>query len=121
MSEEILYNQLDKVGTYLFVNKVIYYSEYQTDGLTKNINKLWVNNLTGTYELLKSRYNSFDSLNLTNKLYRKLRCTLVYDAFSIKDNIKNIFRFPNKILAITCLPLSYIVYLKKFKEVRNTQ
>lgn len=119
LSEEILYNELDKIGVYIFINKVIYYSEYQNDGLTKNINKLWINNPMGTYELLRSRYNSFDSLSLKDKLYRKVRCTLVYDAFCIKKNLKNILRFPNRFLAIICLPLSYFVYLKKFKQERN--
>ena len=116
LSEEILYNQLDKIGQYLFINKIIYYSEYLDDGLTNNINRLWINNPIGTYELLRSRYHSFASLSLSKRIYRKFRCALVYDAFCIKDDISNSLKFPNKTLAILCFPLSYLVYFKKFRE-----
>ena len=119
LSEEILYNQLDKIGNFLFVNMVIYYSKYQDDGLTKNINSLWINNPIGTFELLKSRYSSFKYLNLRNKIYRQIRCTLVYDAFCIKKDFKKIIKFNNIFYSIMLFPLSYLVYLIKFKKIKG--
>lgn len=117
MSEETLYNELDNIGYYLFIKDSFYFYEYLEEGITKNINRTWVNNPEGTYLLLKSRYESFKHLTFFKRLYRRIRCTLVYDAFCIKTDINKIFYYNNILLSIVLIPLGYIVYLIKFKRI----
>lgn len=119
LSEEIVYNNLDNEGEYYFVDKCIYLFDYQDDGITLTINKHWCRNPQGTFHLLKNRYDSFKYIEIKKRLYRRIRCTLVYDAFCIKKDLKQIKEFNNLPLAILLLPFSYVVYLIKFKKIKE--
>ncbi|MDT2699061.1 glycosyltransferase family 2 protein [Enterococcus gallinarum] len=57
LSEEIYYNLLISEGQFLPKMDLFYLSEYQENGITKSVFKLWKQNPVGTEVLLESRYN----------------------------------------------------------------
>lgn len=57
LSEEIYYNLLISEGQFLPKMNLFYLSEYQENGITKSVFKLWKQNPVGTEVLLESRYN----------------------------------------------------------------
>ena len=57
LSEEIIYIQLAESGKFIPRNKWFYLSEYQPEGLTKNLFTIWRRNPQGTVLLLRERFN----------------------------------------------------------------
>lgn len=73
MTEAILWNKISNDGYHLrYFNEIIYYCEYLEDGLTKNINKMYINNFEG-YTLYTKELLLF---NLSFK--KKFRAVIAY-------------------------------------------
>ena len=95
----------------LFLNKDILIIEYQEDGYTKNINKIFKNNPYGYYEYFKECLSYLNNRNCTFK--RRLYFIRQYILFSYltkktkKESINNVKGF-NKLLVIILIIPGYI-------------
>ena len=88
--ETALYYILDKVGTMLIADEVMYIGEYQSDGLTSKYHKLLTNNPIGT------TYTYFLSLQLANRWVDKLRFSILTAAYW-KTECRQYFNIPIKV------------------------
>lgn len=117
LSEEVVYNELDKIAPLIIENTVIYIMEYLNDGLTNNYLKAWSHSPRGVLTLLKSRYERARSIDGVKKYYRCCKVILIFNAFCIYKNINIFDDTPNKILSTILLPISLLVKKVKFKGV----
>lgn len=116
LSEEVVYNEIDKIAPLIVVNKIIYIMEYLEDGITKNYIKLWKSSPNGVIHLLNSRYESIKKINKINSFYRKVRVILIINGFCISVKKPILKNTPNKRLSILLYIPSLFVYYIKFKE-----
>lgn len=91
MTEAVAYNRMANAGYQLrFYNDIIWIYEYQDDGLTKNGNKIYINNPRG-YGLWRKEEAAFLHMPLLSrlKLYYSFTCELspYYDAATIASCI----------------------------------
>lgn len=102
---------LNKIGAKfdsLFVDQILYISEYRPEGLTKNIRKIEWNNPIGTYEVCK--------ISLNNPyLSRKsvFKNIIKYCLFGLKNNIpikKMKKDVSEKCIFYICLFISFVLY-----------
>lgn len=115
LSEELIYNEIDKIGKMTVLNKVIYKMEYLEEGLTKNYIKMWKNSPKGVISVLKSRYDISKNLIGIRKYYRCIRVILIFNAFCINRKISINKNTPNKFLSNTLLLPSFFISKIKFK------
>lgn len=115
LSEEFIYNRIDKIGKMIILNKVIYKMEYLEEGLTKNYIKMWKSSPKGVISLLNSRYDVSRNLLGIRKYYRCIRVILILNAFCISKNISINKNTPNKFLSNTLLLPSFFISKIKFK------
>lgn len=115
LSEEVVYNELDKIGSLILLDKVVYIAEYLDDGITKNYIKNWKRAPKGVLLLLKSRYNTALNLTGVKKVYRLCRVILVMNAFCRNMKIDILKNTPNKPLSVFLYLPSIIVERIKFK------
>lgn len=115
LSEEVLYNKLDEIGSLIILNKVVYTAEYLDEGITCNYVKSWKSSPNGVLLLLKSRYKRALTLSGIRKIYRLCRVTLVMNAFCRNMKIDILKNAPNKALSILLYLPSIIVEIIKFK------
>lgn len=120
ITEAYLYNKLDNEysGVYL-QNKVALIAEYQEDGYTKNINKVFFENPKGYFKYYKSNLN-MDLKKI--KLKKKISFVKNYLFFSyiLEKNIRKITKdlnFKQKILIYLLYFPGYIKYKVKCKNL----
>ena len=102
--ENVVFDKIDKKYKMLVINEVLYLSEYQEDGLTKNINLIKTRNPIGYALSLRSMADT--ALTLKKKIGGVLLYILWTRKFHVKDSFKD---FRNKFLYILCIPISYIM------------
>lgn len=73
--EDSLYVKLDKYGKMLLVDKVLYYCEYLSDGLTAKYGKLLLENPMGT------SYCYYLRMKQSHNLYYKLKNSIISEAY----------------------------------------
>lgn len=115
LSEEVVYDKLDKIAPLIVLNKIIYNMEYLDTGLTKNYIKMWKSSPKGVIYLLRSRYEQVKGIKGWKKFYRFIRVILVLNAFCINRKIPVLRNSPNKILSIILMIPSLGVSYLKFK------
>lgn len=115
LSEEIVYDKIDKIAPLKILNRIIYIMQYLDDGMTKNYFKLWKSSPKGVICLLNSRYNSITKANKIKYLYRKLRTIMVFNAFCISSKESIIENTPNKMLSVVFFLPSLILYYIKYR------
>lgn len=118
LSEEIVYNELDKIAPLIIENTVLYIMEYLDDGLTNNYLKAWSHSPKGVLTLLKSRYERARNIEGVKKYYRCCKVILIFNAFCIHKDIDIFDNTPNKILSMILLPISVLVEKIKFKGIK---
>lgn len=118
LSEEVVYNELDKIAPLIIENTVIYIMEYLDDGLTNNYLKAWSNSPKGVLTLLKSRYERARNIDGVKKYYKCCKVVLIFNAFCIHKDINIFDNTSNKILSIILLPISFLVEKIKFKGIK---
>lgn len=119
MSEEVLYNMMSEAGKFKLFENVIAKGEYQENGLTKNIYKLWKNNYNNTMLLFKSRYNFLNKYTNPYRLVSKCKCIINCNIVNIMSKNKVLKNTPSKILSILLIIPSIIYYTKLQKEVNK--
>lgn len=81
LSEEIMYIQLAEFGAFVPRNKVFYLSEYQNDGLTKNLFRIWKENPKGTICLLQNRFAYCGRYPTIARIKNRVKCIMNLNAF----------------------------------------
>lgn len=105
--ESYLWLQISKIADMLFINKIIYLTEYLEGGLTKSGRRLRIKCPKGGMAfnliLMDKTYPMRDRIK-SGILYS------VYSFFSHKD-FKETYDIPYKALFLICYPIGYLVYL----------
>lgn len=89
--EGILYNQLIKEGKFIALQDGFYISEYQEDGLTKNVFNLWIKNRNGVLYSLNQKYKILGKYTFKRRLIGRVKCILNINGLCLKTN-KNVFK-----------------------------
>lgn len=110
--ENYLYDLIDKEGTLLFFDKVLYFGEYLEDGYTNNMAKLIKKNPYGYLAYIKQRL-SFDK-TMTDTIADTIRYIAISYVIEKEDVIKDSI---NPILTILCLPLGKLFFIKRYKNI----
>ena len=116
LSEEIVYMQLGKYGKIIAKNRLFYISEYQEDGLTNRIFKLWKENPKGTLRLLCDRYLFSKNYSLRIRILQKIKAILNLNAFCMSDKISIFENTPSKIWSGILIFPSVLVVKIRFKD-----
>lgn len=117
LSEEVIYNEIDKIGSLIVVNKVIYIMEYLEEGLTNNYIKAWKSSPKGVVYLLQSRYRALNNLEGIKKYILSVKVILVLNSFCIEKKIKIYSVTPNRFLSsILLIPSLFVWYIKFYKK-----
>lgn len=109
LNEGYILNKLGASVESLFVDKIIYISEYRSEGLTKNIREIEWNNPVGTFEVSKM---SLNNPYLSSKSL--LKNTIKYCLFGLRNNIsikKLKANMSEKYIFFACLPIAFIFYI----------
>lgn len=110
--ENYLYDLIDKEGTLLFFDKVLYFGEYLEDGYTNNMAKLIKKNPYGYLAYIKQRL-SFDK-TMTDTIADTIRYIAISYVIEKEDVIKDSI---NPFLTILCLPLGKLFFIKRYKNI----
>lgn len=101
--ENVVFDQIDKRYQLLAIPEVIYFTEYQQEGYSKNICKIRHNNPIGYSYSLKSAAE-------TAVVFRKkINWTILYIIWCKNFKIKNFNTFRHKVLYILLYPISMIL------------
>lgn len=114
ISEEILYNKLMEQGKFVVRNELFYFGDYQDDGLTNHLFKLWLRNPVSTIMLLNSRYRAMNSFPWKKRLIGRWKTNINLTAFALATNrsIKSVS--PNLIESILLFLPALILKRKRF-------
>lgn len=107
--ESYLYDLLDKEGVLIFLNEVLYYGEYQSDGYTKNMKNTIKNNPNG--------YNAFicQRISLDRNIFDIFTDTIRMIAIQLVMKKKNIiFGSQHKLISFCAFPFGVILYYVKY-------
>lgn len=116
MSEEVLYNELAKMGNFKFVNKVVIQGEYLEDGLTKNIYKLWISNYQNTMILFSSRFEYLKVYRLKYRFINRCKCIINCNIINILKKENVLKNTPNLLYTIGLLFPSLIYLILKRRK-----
>ena len=81
LSEEVLYIRLAEFGEFVPHDRAFYLSEYQEDGMTNNLFRIWMKNPRGTICLLQSRYAYCGRYALFSRVRNRVKCIMNFNAF----------------------------------------
>ena len=116
VSENVIFDKIDKKYKMLTIPEVLYLFEYQDDGLSNNIKQTNKNNPIGYSLSLRSAAET--ALTIKKKIGVTALYILWTKKFHIKDSYKN---YGNKIVYLVCLPVSFILWaLKVYKFYFDT-
>lgn len=106
VTESRMYHQMDLDYDVICINKPIMICEYQKDGYSKNILKVFFENPLGYYEYFKEILDiDLKGVSLKKKLYIYKHYILFANLAQRKDAIKNVTGFANKlIISILWIP-----------------
>lgn len=108
-----VYDQIDLKYTYNILHEDMMIGEYTSDGMTRNKNAIIKKNPKGYHLFNKQR------IELATSLKWKLKAVLLYGTGPFMDKDLNFFscvkNSPTRVLTFLLFPLSWLVYLKKFK------
>lgn len=111
LTEISLYFSIDGYGSMWLDNKILYYCEYQEDGLTSKYNKLMKDNPKG------AAYTYFLCYKKSIKIKDKLKYAILYNTYYFFIKEKKEFRFIYNDLYITiCKPLAYFYIIRNFRK-----
>ena len=117
LPESWLYLDLCKDGKFLAQNDGFYVSEYQADGLTKNLWKHWKNNYYGVSAILKKKYIVTKKYGFILKEYTQFKVILNINALCMAAD-KNIFVVtPSKVKSILFFIPSWILYKIRYGDI----
>ncbi|MCB2312026.1 glycosyltransferase family 2 protein [Clostridium tagluense] len=110
--EAYLYDLIDQKGKLLIIKAALYCCEYLEDGYTQNMAKLLVNNPKGYLAYVEQR------LELDKDIKDKVLDTIRYTAMCLASNEKRyITKSVYPIITIFTLPIAYIFYIKRYKNL----
>ncbi|MGK4179956.1 glycosyltransferase family 2 protein [Lapidilactobacillus dextrinicus] len=117
LSEESIYIDLVSKGKFKFIPIYLYNAQYQEDGLTRSLFRLWLSNYSGTIFTLNKRYNYINN-NLAgfNRTLEKIKVIINISAINIKCRKAYFSRCPNHMLATLLLPFTLLFSVIRFKK-----
>ena len=113
LTEAYLFDQITMKNKLLYTDKVFMVKDFQINGLSDNEPRIRVQSPMGTLNYYKQR------MELSKTLKGKFKAVANYKRFSFhsKKNIELSFKF--RVMAITVLPLAYILYKKDLKKLER--
>ena len=100
LSEEILYIQLAEYGMFIPRNTSFYFGNYQEDGLTKNLFRIWQKNPQGALCLLQNRYAYCGRYPLFLRIKNRIKCIMNLNAFCMAIGYSWYELTPNKVYSM---------------------
>lgn len=116
LSEEIQYNEIDKLGDLWLLKEPIIVMEYLEDGLTNHYFENWLKNPKGTKLLLDSKYSSIKSLTLIDIIIKRTKTLIQYDVLMMYSSKFTISESPNPLMSSFLFPLAIILKRRICKE-----
>ena len=113
--ESILYNELISEGKFLAKNKGFYFGEYQENGLTNSIRKLWLNCPQAMIYDWKLKYEVYKKYKLQQRFLQRTLCILDLNALCIKKKISILNNTPSKLYSILLYLPSIPVVMYRYK------
>lgn len=111
VSPAYIQHEISRKYMYKVFRNPIIFCEYLEDGLTKNKVKVIRKNPQGYIIVIRQAFE------LSSKITKKIKHGIMYGAASILIKDKTFVRnSPHKLLSILLYPVSYIAYVKRFKE-----
>ena len=122
VSENVVFDKIDKKYKMLTIPEVLYLFEYQNDGLSSCIKQTNKDNPIGYSLSLRSAAET--ALTIKKKIGVTALYILWAKRFHIKDSYNN---YSNKIVYLACLPVSFVLWILKvpkfyfdtFREVKD--
>ncbi|HFI0252978.1 TPA: glycosyltransferase family 2 protein [Streptococcus suis] len=115
LSEEVFYIFLSDHGSFLPLNRTVYYFDYLEGGLTNNIFSIWLRNPIGTLYFFNHRMQYIqDSYEGLIRFRELCKATVNRNAFQLAIKEKNLFQNYG-ILDYLLLPLTLFMKSKRFQ------
>lgn len=111
--EPYVYDQIDMLGKMYLLDEKLCICEYMEDGYTNKTRELITNN-SKSYAVF-SKQQLYLSSSIKVKIIDAVRYTIGSWLSKDSNYIKKIDKIKYKLLIILCLPLSKIIYMKKYK------
>lgn len=111
--EPYVYDQIDMLGKMYLLDEKLCICEYMEDGYTNKTRELITNN-SKSYAVF-SKQQLYLSSSIKVKIIDAVRYTIGSWISKDYNYIKKIDKIKYKLLIIICLPLSKIIYMKKYK------
>lgn len=115
MSEEILYNELAKIGKFTFINIPICHSAYLDTGITKNLFILWRKNPHSSELLFKSRFEYFHYYHFFRRIWCRIKCITNYISVMHKNKLKSYDKISLLYFLVCYIPGVIIFIIKRSK------
>lgn len=111
-----IYQKLIERGKFWAQNKIFYWAEYQDDGLTKNVWKLWAQNSTGVLMVLREKYAVLNKYRKKTRIIEKVKCAINANTICMASNKRILKNAPSKALGVILYVPSMFFYHKRFNE-----
>lgn len=115
--EEIAYNSMYGQSLFVACSDRIYGCEYQSDGITKNLFRLWKENPVGAKTLFASRYETAKRYQLPLRIPAQLKSTINMGALSLALKENPLLASPNKLATLALLPMIILFAQKRYAIV----
>lgn len=116
VSEEVIYNLYDKDYSVITMSDKLCIMEYLEDGLTYNLIKNWATSPKATVYMFKNRYETVYKLPLKCKILKKIKTVIFQNCFAFYTKQKIGDVSSNKILSIITMPVTLLIYMRRFKN-----
>lgn len=119
-TEARLHHEMDLNYSIICFNEPLMLCEYQKDGYTKNIDKIFMENPYGYYEYFKEILNrNMNGVLIKKRLYVIKHYILFKTLTNEKSGIKNIKDLKNKLLYLILLAPGTVVTKRRYKHERS--
>lgn len=109
-----LYQKLIKEGRFIVHNSTFYISEYQDDGLTKNMWKLWAKNSEGVLDMLFDKYYVLSKYPIKTRIISRAKCLINFNTICIAAKKSALKRTPSIIYSLILYIPSLYFYRERF-------
>lgn len=110
-----LYQKLIERGKFWARNKALYLAEYQQDGLTRNVWKLWAENSTGVLMVMREKYKRLKKYPARIRVIEKVKCVINATTICIASDKKILDNVPSKVLGMILYVPSVFFYNRRFR------
>lgn len=111
-----LYQKLIKRGKFHVHNKAFYVAEYQPNGLTRNVWKLWAKNSTGVLVTLCEKYRMLEKYPLKTRAVEKIKCIININTICMEAGKNILTESPAPFFSTVLMLPSFYYHKKRFEQ-----